>query len=132
MINNTLVWMDNVVNIILGVFMIARKVLTFLVVIFMTIRIANAVMIVMIMMKISGEELVLSGTYQCMIRYAGDSLFLASTTWILATVWEVLALCLAALIAVKHFRELRQRSSRSIIGKWFTVLVQTHVSCFAR
>ncbi|KAG2353417.1 hypothetical protein BDR07DRAFT_1433401 [Suillus spraguei] len=124
MINNTLVWMDNVVNIILGVFMIARKVLTFLVVIFMTIRIANAVMIVMIMMKISGEELVLSGTYQCMIRYAGDSLFLASTTWILATVWEVLALCLAALIAVKTLP--------SIIGKWFTVLVQTHVSCFAR
>jgi hypothetical protein len=78
------------------------------------------------------EEFVLSGTYQCMIGYTEDSLFLASMTWILATVWEVLALCLAVWIAVKHFRELRRCSTRSIIGDCFAVLIQAHVSYFAR
>ncbi|KAG1737341.1 hypothetical protein EDB19DRAFT_990069 [Suillus lakei] len=51
--------------------------------------------------------------------------------WILGTVWEVLALCLAAWIAVKHFRELRQHSAGGIIGDCFTVLMKTHVSYFA-
>lgn len=67
-----------------------------------------------------------------MISYAGDSLFLASMVWILATVWEVLALCLAVWITVKHIRELRQRSTRGIIGDCFKVLIQSHVSYFAR
>ncbi|KAG2124140.1 hypothetical protein BD769DRAFT_1776613 [Suillus cothurnatus] len=51
-------------------------------------------------------------------------------TWILATVWEVLALCLAVWIAVKHFRELRQHSTSGIIGDCFTVLMKTHLSYF--
>jgi len=53
-------------------------------------------------------------------------------TWILVTVWEVLALSLAVWIAVKHFRELRRHSTSGIIGDCFTVLMQTHVSYFAR
>ncbi|KAG2338076.1 hypothetical protein BDR05DRAFT_969518, partial [Suillus weaverae] len=130
----------DVVDAILGVIMItrlhamyqrSRKVLIFLVVIFVAIRIANAVMIAITIMHISGEELILSGTYQCMIAYPGDVQLLSSMTWILDTAWEVLALCLAVWIAVKHFRELRRHSTRGIIGDCFTVLMQTHVSYFA-
>jgi len=78
------------------------------------------------------EEFILFDTYQCMFSYAGDSLFLGSMSWVLATVWEVLALCLAVWIAVKHFHELWQHSTRGMIGDCFMVLVQTHVSFFAR
>ncbi|KAG2038827.1 hypothetical protein BDR03DRAFT_953692 [Suillus americanus] len=133
-------WMDEVVEVILGVIMIARlhamyqrsrKVLIFLIVIFLAIRIANAVMVAIEMVHVSGGEFVLSGTYQCIPGYAGDALFLVSMNWILATVWEVLALCLAVWIAVKHFRELRRHSTSGIIGDCFTVLMQTHVSYFA-
>ncbi|KAG2032126.1 hypothetical protein BDR03DRAFT_970997 [Suillus americanus] len=109
----------------------SRKVLIFLVIIFLAIKIANAVMVVMQMVQTSGEEFVLSGTYQCIVSSAGDALFLSSMTWMLSTVWEVLALCLAVWIAVKHFRELRQHSTNNIIGDCFTVLMQTHVSYFA-
>jgi len=132
--------MSDVVNVILGVIMIARlyamyqrsrKVLIFLVVIFLAIRIAIAMMIALEMMQMSGEEFVLSGTYQCIVNYAGDSMFLGNTAWVLATVWEVLALCLAIWIAVKHFRELRPHSTGGMISDCFTVLVQTHVSYFA-
>ncbi|KAG1828903.1 hypothetical protein DFJ58DRAFT_294424 [Suillus subalutaceus] len=108
----------------------SRKVLIFLVVIFLAIRIANVVMAALLTMQISGEEFILSGTYQCMFDSGGDSVFLGSMTWILDTVWEVLALCLAVWIAVKHFRELRQHSTRGIIGDCFTVLIKTHVSYF--
>ncbi|KAG1883293.1 hypothetical protein F4604DRAFT_283294 [Suillus subluteus] len=133
-------WMADAVNVILGVIMIARlhamyqqsrKVLIFLVVIFLAIGIANVVMLAITMMQILGEEFVLSGTYLCTFDTTGDFIFLTSTTWILSTVWEVLALCLAVWIAVKHFRELRQYSTRGIIGDCWMVLMKTHVSYFA-
>jgi len=133
-------WTDEVVNAILGVIMIARlhamyqrsrKILISLVVIFVVIRIITTVMNAIVAMHVSGEEFVLSGTYQCIIDLVGDSLFLSSMTWMLSTVWEVLALCLAVWIAVKHFRELRRHSTRGIIGDCFTVLMKTHVSYFA-
>ncbi|KAG1775152.1 hypothetical protein EV702DRAFT_1118971, partial [Suillus placidus] len=137
---NTLNWTSDVVNVILGVIMItrlyamyqrSRKVLIFLVVIFLAIRITNAVIAAIVTMQIAGEELVLSGTYQCMVDYTRDVSLLDSIAWILDTVWEVIALCLAVWIAVKHFRELRRHSTRSIIGDCFVVLMQTHVSYFA-
>ncbi|KAG1834910.1 hypothetical protein DFJ58DRAFT_211799 [Suillus subalutaceus] len=109
----------------------SRKVLVFLVVVFLAIRIANVVMGTISTMQIAAEEFVLSGTYQCMNGYAGDALFLGSMTWILGTVWEVLVLCLTVWIAVKHFRELRQHSTSGIIGDCFTVLIKTHMSYFA-
>ncbi|KAG2049773.1 hypothetical protein BDR06DRAFT_689831 [Suillus hirtellus] len=109
----------------------SRKVLISLVVIFLATRIANVVMGAIMTMNTSGEEFVLSGTYLCLTEYAGDSPFLSCMTWVLAAVWEVLALCLAVWIAVKHFRELRQHSSGGIIGDCFTVLMQTHVGYFA-
>ncbi|KAG1883975.1 hypothetical protein F4604DRAFT_231038 [Suillus subluteus] len=110
----------------------SRKVLIFLVVIFLCIRIANVVMVAITALQISGEEYVLSGTYQCIFDSGGDSVFLGSITWILDIVWEVVALCLTVWIAVKHFRELRQHSTRGIIGDSFTVLMKTHVSYFVR
>ncbi|KAG2032576.1 hypothetical protein BDR03DRAFT_985620 [Suillus americanus] len=123
-INDALDWMADVVNVILGVIMIARlhamyqrsrKVLIFLVVIYLAIKIANIVITAITMMQTAGEEFVLSGTCLCNLDYGGDS------------VWGVLALCLAVWIAVKHFRELRQHSTRGIIGDCFTVLMKTHI-----
>jgi len=52
-------------------------------------------------------------------------------TWILGIAWEVLGLCLAVWVAVKHFREL-QRSPRWAVSDCFTILIKTHVSYFAR
>ncbi|KAG2107573.1 hypothetical protein BD769DRAFT_130332 [Suillus cothurnatus] len=133
-------WIGVVVEEILGVIMIARlhamyqrsrKVPIFLVVIFLAITIANVVLVALSTMQTSGEEFVLSGTYQCAFNYAGDSIFLESATWVLGTVWEVIALCIAIWIAVKHFRELRRHSTSGMIGDCFTVLTQTHVSYFA-
>ncbi|KAG2139203.1 uncharacterized protein EDB93DRAFT_1253134 [Suillus bovinus] len=109
----------------------SRKILIFLIVTFLAVNIVDAVIIVMATMHTSGEELILSGTYQCSIVYVGDILVLDSVAWILTTVWEVLTLCFAVWIAVKHFRELRQHSAGGIIGDCFTVLMKTHVFYFA-
>ncbi|KAG2051469.1 hypothetical protein BDR06DRAFT_973785 [Suillus hirtellus] len=125
--SDAIAWVFDVVNVILGVIMIARlhamyqrsrKMLIFLVVIFLAIRIANAVMVTITMTQDSGD-------------YAGDSLFVNFMSFILVTVWEVLALCLAVWIAVKHFRELRRHATRGVIGDCFTVLMKTHVGYFA-
>ncbi|KAG2032090.1 hypothetical protein BDR03DRAFT_60184 [Suillus americanus] len=109
----------------------SRKVLIFLVVIFLAIKIAETVIFAITAMKVSGEEFILSGTSQCIIDHAGNYTFLLSMTWMLGIIWEVLAMCLAVWIAVKHFRELRQHSTTGIIGDCFTVLMTTHVSYFA-
>ncbi|KIK33628.1 hypothetical protein CY34DRAFT_813497 [Suillus luteus UH-Slu-Lm8-n1] len=131
---------EEVVDVILGVILIARlhamyqrsrKVLIILVVTFLAVRIANAVMVILIMIPISSEEFILSGTYQCTFDYEGDTMLLGIMTWILALAWEVLALCLAVWIAVKHFRGLRQHSTRDTTGDCFTMLMKTHVSYFA-
>jgi phosphotransferase system glucose/maltose/N-acetylglucosamine-specific IIC component len=78
------------------------------------------------------EEVIISCTYQCIDDYEGNFLLLDFITWLLGTVWEVLALFLAVRITVKHFRELRQHSAGGIIGDCFTVLMKTHVVYFAR
>jgi preprotein translocase subunit SecG len=136
---NVFNWVGNIVQVLLGVVIItrlhamyqrSRKVLIFLVVIFLAITIPNVVIAAIMTTQTTWEEFVLSGTYQCMFDFAEDSLFLDSMTWILATVWEVLALCLAAWISVKHFRELRQHSTSGIIGDCFTVLMKTHLIYF--
>ena len=79
-------------------------------------------------MRRTPEEIVLSGTYLC------DSItdpLLVAATYILVTVWEVLALCVAVWIAVKHFREFQRPSTSWTIGDCFTVLIKTHVFYFA-
>jgi hypothetical protein len=77
-------------------------------------------------------EYVLSGTYVCSDKFGGNSVFVTQMTWILGTAWEILALCLAAWIAVKHFRELQRASAGWAVGDCFTVLIETHVFYFAR
>ncbi|KAG2128948.1 uncharacterized protein EDB93DRAFT_1183565 [Suillus bovinus] len=131
---------NEVVDVMLGVILIARlnamwqskKMLVFLVAIFLTIRTANAVMAAISMMHVSVEEVVLSGTYGCNTDYVGDTILLYTITWILSMALEVLLLCLTLWIAVKHLRELRQYSTGCIIEDCYAVLMKTHVSYFAR
>ncbi|KAG2038007.1 hypothetical protein BDR03DRAFT_955530 [Suillus americanus] len=109
----------------------SRKIQIFLIVTFLVVNIFNGALGIISTTHSSGEELILSGTYQCSIGFAEDVILLDSITWILATMWEVLVLCLAAWIAVKHFRELRRHSAGGIVGDYFTVLMKTHVVYFA-
>ncbi|KAG1898363.1 uncharacterized protein F5891DRAFT_1239237 [Suillus fuscotomentosus] len=109
----------------------SRNILIYLIVVFLAVNIFSGVANVITTMQASGEELILSGTHHCLISYGEDMPLLVSITWILVTVWEVLALCLAVRIAVKHFRELRQHSAGGIIEDCFTVLIKTHVLYFA-
>jgi hypothetical protein len=78
------------------------------------------------------EELILSGTHHCKIDYEGNILLLGITAWILFTAWEVLALCLAVWIALKHFREKRQHMVGGMIMDCFSALMKSHVLYFAR
>ncbi|KAG1738351.1 uncharacterized protein EDB91DRAFT_1138305 [Suillus paluster] len=107
------------------------KMLIFLVAIFLGITIACVGITATGTIHTLGEELILSGTYQCNYDYEGDAQLLNSMTWILCTVWEVLALCLAVWSAVKHFRELRQSYRGKTINDCFTVVIRTHVVYFA-
>jgi hypothetical protein len=112
----------------------SRKILIFLIVIFLTVNIFGVVGAVMTTTHASWEEVILSGTYLCSINFAEDTILLGSITWILGTVWELLALCLAVWIAVKHFRELRSHSAGGLIGVMgdcFRVMMKTHMLYFA-
>ncbi|KAG2151104.1 uncharacterized protein EDB93DRAFT_321252 [Suillus bovinus] len=109
----------------------SRKILIFLIVTFLAVNVFDGVVVIMATMHMSGEEYILSGSYQCRLNYPEDVSLLGSIAWILATVWEVLALCLAVWIAVKHFRELRRHSAGGIIGDCFSVLIKTHMAYFA-
>ncbi|KAG2126238.1 hypothetical protein DEU56DRAFT_983014 [Suillus clintonianus] len=109
----------------------SRRILIFLVVICLAVNIFDLANAVMTTRQTSGEELIISGTNACMIVYTDNFSPLFSITWILGTVWEVLALCLAVWIAVKHFRELRQHSAGGFMGDCFTVLIKSHVLYFA-
>ena len=71
------------------------------------------------------EALILSGTFQC---HYGDDDFM-TLTWLLITVWEILALCLAIWISVKHFREMPPIGWS--VGDCFNVLIRSHVHYFA-
>ena len=129
----------------------SRKMLIFLIVIFVALMIACRVNAAIGMSSLSGgkldlrvgnftasgwwdtllEEFVLSGIHCCILE--GDNGVLTLNTWILKTLWEVLALCLAAWIAVKHFHELRRfgSSTRLTIRDYVTVLLRTHIGYFA-
>ncbi|KAG2103759.1 uncharacterized protein F5147DRAFT_275193 [Suillus discolor] len=126
----------------LGVIMIARlyamyqgsrKMLMFLIIIFLAVNIACVVITAIGLNDAVAEELIFSGTYMCGYVSEGNDQLLISIVWILNTVWEVLALCLSVWVAVKHFRELRRLdpSTGSTIGDCFRVLIQSHVLYFA-
>ncbi|KAG2101150.1 hypothetical protein BD769DRAFT_188706 [Suillus cothurnatus] len=131
-----------VVTAMLGVIMIARlhamyqrsrSVLIFLVIVFLAVNISCGVIAAMGLKQAAAEVLVLSGTYTCDYGYEGDIQPLIITIWVLNTVWEVSALCLAVWIAVKHFRDLRRfgLSTGSTTGDCFRVLIKSHVFYFA-
>ncbi|KAG1775851.1 hypothetical protein EV702DRAFT_405006 [Suillus placidus] len=131
-----------VVVAMLGVIMIARlhamyqgsrTMLIFLVIIFLAVNIACGVITAIGLKDAVGEELILSGTYKCNYGYEGDVQLLISMVWMLNTVWEVIALCLAVWIAVKHLRDLQRLgpSTGSAIGDCFRVLIKSHVLYFA-
>ncbi|KAG2121259.1 hypothetical protein DEU56DRAFT_834598 [Suillus clintonianus] len=135
-------WTSVVENAILGVIMITRLhamyqgsriMLIFLVVVFVTLTIPSIVTTGILGSYHLWEEFVLSGTYQC-IEIGGSAIKLTVVTWILGSVWEVLALCLALRVSVKHFRDLRRfgpSTGQTTIEDCFTVLIKTHVLYFA-
>ncbi|KAG1898359.1 uncharacterized protein F5891DRAFT_1279534 [Suillus fuscotomentosus] len=109
----------------------SRKILIFLIVTLLAVNTFDGVVSIMAIIHTSGEESILSGTYQCRLNYSKDIPLLISVGWMLGTVWEVLVLCLAVWVVVKHCRELRQYSAGGIIGDCFTVLMKTHIHYFA-
>ncbi|OAX44659.1 hypothetical protein K503DRAFT_196076 [Rhizopogon vinicolor AM-OR11-026] len=130
-------WASPVVNAMLCVIMItrlnamynrSRKIFIFLIIIFLGLTIGSGVIVAMVSSHVSAEEFIMSGTHQCI--ESGYNPLLPAESWMLGTVWEVLALCLAAWIAVKHFRELRRRPTGWVIGDCLTVLIKSHIFYF--
>jgi hypothetical protein len=78
-------------------------------------------------------ESVLSGTHWCIDISESETVKLVAVSWILGTVWEVIALCLALMVAAKHFRELQRfrQSTGQAMEDYFTVLIKAHVLYFA-
>ncbi|KAG1738347.1 uncharacterized protein EDB91DRAFT_1347615 [Suillus paluster] len=137
---SALTWMTVVTNAMLGVIIItrlhvmyqqSRKILVFLVVILLVVTITCGVIAVIGSRHTVGEETIFSGTYQCTYHYEGDTRLLYSMAWTLYTVWEVLALCLAVWIVVKHFRALHRQLPGWTMVDCFTVLIKTHMVYFA-
>ncbi|KAG2369118.1 hypothetical protein BDR07DRAFT_1389629 [Suillus spraguei] len=133
-------WLNVVITALLGIIMInrlhamyrgSRKILIFLVAIFLGITIACVGITATGTSHTIGEEFILSGTYQCSYNYEGDARLLNSMTWILCTIWEVFILCLAVWVAVKHFCELPKPLRARTIGDCLTVVIKTHVVYFA-
>jgi hypothetical protein len=77
-------------------------------------------------------EYVLSGVHMCSYPDSDIDRLLGQITWILGTAWEILALCLAVWIGIKHFCELQQASTGWAVEDCFTILIETHVFYFAR
>ncbi|KAG2032139.1 hypothetical protein BDR03DRAFT_971047 [Suillus americanus] len=75
---------------------------------------------------ISMVVVILSGTHQCNPYFEGDHIYLCTIYSTLLTIWEILVLCLASWITVKHFRELRQHPTGGIIGDCFRILMGYH------
>ncbi|KAG2117288.1 uncharacterized protein F5147DRAFT_833557 [Suillus discolor] len=133
---------NGVIYAMLGVIMIARlyamylgsrRMLIFLVVIFLAVTIACAVIGTIATRDSVAEKLILSGTYMCDNEFEGGDQLAYLMFWTVYAVWEILALCLSAWIAVKHFRDMRRlrRPIGSTTGDCFRVLIRSHVLYFA-
>jgi len=75
------------------------------------------------------DVLVLSNTYHYCVYEAYSKIVVE--TWILNTVWQILALCLAVWVTATHFRGLQQQSRGWSAGDCFGVLIKTHVLYFS-
>lgn len=137
---SALTWMTVIVNAMLGVIIItrlhvmyqqSRKILVFLVVIFLVITGTCGVIAAIGSKYTIGQELILSGSHQCSYNFEGVSGLLDALAWVCYTLWEVLTLCLAIRIAIQHFRALRCSSTGWTIRDSLTVMIQTHVVYFA-
>ncbi|KIK41462.1 hypothetical protein CY34DRAFT_204027 [Suillus luteus UH-Slu-Lm8-n1] len=134
----TQMWLSFIINTTLDVIIIARlhamyqqsgRMLMFLIAIFLAITIAcGAITATLERHHLSYEESVISGTYyQCVGINVGNDWLLFAATWILGSVFELLALSLAIWITVKRSRELRQWK----IEDRFLALMKTQVLYFA-
>ncbi|KAG2044249.1 hypothetical protein BDR03DRAFT_938743, partial [Suillus americanus] len=109
-----------------------KMMLVFLVAIFLAVNITGGVITAIPMIDVSAEELIPLALISALLAYyEGNDLILNSLTWILPTVWEILALCLAVWIALKHFRGLQRPSTGWLIEDCYTMLMKTHVVYFA-
>lgn len=135
-------WISVVENAMLGVIMItrlyamyqrSRVLLIFLIAIFVAFTIAAIVITAIQNSHYLWVEFIISGTYQCIGISESETAKLVAVTWILGSVWEVIALCLALVVAAKHFRELRRfrQSTGQTMEDYFTVLIKVHVLYFA-
>ncbi|KAG2140615.1 hypothetical protein DEU56DRAFT_797697 [Suillus clintonianus] len=106
----------------------SKKMLIFLVVLLLASTIATGVMTAIGDSYVSGEEIILSGNSQCLTGYANlEAMQLTRETLIPTLIWEILALCLALWIVIKHFCEVRQMPTG---GDSFMVLIKGHVLDF--
>lgn len=133
--------MPIVIFFILGVVMIirlyamyqgSRKILVFLVAILLALMIATGVLLAIVESYTHLEEFILCGTYQCMY-YEKDIPLLIGYDWKFVTglIWEVITLCLAVWIVIKHFRRPQRQSTGWTARDCFAVLIKTHVLYFA-
>jgi len=131
----TQAWTSFVVYIILGVIVIARlhamyhsrKMLIFLVIVFMVVTIACGLVIGIIGMNFPYGEAVLSGTYQCIGEGSQYSArLLVALPWVFYATWGILGLSLTLWVAFRHFREMK----RWAIEDRLTALIKMHVIYF--
>ncbi|KAG1772503.1 hypothetical protein EV702DRAFT_625032 [Suillus placidus] len=109
----------------------SKKILIFLVVVLLASTIASGVLRVMSNIGVSVEEFIIYGYHMCLAEIDTDQLDLIYESLISTAIWEILAFILAVWIVIKHFHELRQCPTGSIIGDCFTVLTKSHAFYFA-
>lgn len=130
-------WIPVIINAMLGVIMMTRihtmyqrsqKMLNFLVVLLLACTVATGVMTAIGNNHVLWEVLIISGISQCFDQYTNPAaMLLTHETLIPTLIWEILALCLALWIVIKHFCEVRPMPTG---GDPFMVLIKGHVLDF--
>ncbi|KAG2753755.1 hypothetical protein P692DRAFT_201223495 [Suillus brevipes Sb2] len=132
-------WIPVIVNAMLGVIMMIRihamyqrskKMLIFLIVVLLACTITSGIIMVMANIGVSAEEFIIDGRPACLFNTTPDQVDLFFESLMPTAIWEILASVLALWIVIKHFRELRNSATGSIIGDCFTVLTKSHAFYF--
>ncbi|KAG0696437.1 hypothetical protein DFH29DRAFT_879350 [Suillus ampliporus] len=133
-------WTPVIINAMLGVIMTTRiyamyqrykKLLIFLVAVFLASTIASVVIAVMGNIHVSGEEAILSGNHICDEIINPHEARLNNEILIPTVVWEIIALFLSAFVVIQHFYELRQSPTGWTMRDCFMVLITSHLLYFA-